>query len=111
LNASLAHQLNLTADHVPSVVALTIICTFCPSTLQTHGGGQPASIDSQQRSTFPTLPYIETTTNQIVTVQTADMLTGVTTVTSPTKARAVQKWPFLYPSHGHHYDHSSSNMN
>jgi len=29
---------------------------------------------------LPTLPYAETTTDQIVIVQIADMLTGVTTV-------------------------------
>jgi len=59
------------------------------------------------------LPHAVTTTNQTVTMQTADMLTNVTTVVDRIRARAVQEMgstTILNPCHGLHYDHPSLNV-
>jgi len=55
LNASLYHQLNVTAGYALIVVVLTIILKtelFAPSFSHTHGEGQPAPTDSQQWSYY-----------------------------------------------------------
>jgi len=117
LNASLVQQLNLTAGHVHIVVALTIIpasALITPLLYRLIEKDNQLLLIPNSNLPLPTLPYAETTTNQIVTMQTADIFTGETTVVGPTKATAVQEMgspPFLNLIHGLHYNCSSSNVN
>ena len=116
-NAFPVQQLNLTIGHVPIVVELTIMLTtvlFIPLLHTLMVEDNQLLLTPNSDPPLLTLPYAVATTDQTVTVLSANMRTNVTTVMGPTRAKAVQEMgssAILNSFHGLPYNHSYINVN
>ena len=93
-NAFPVQQLNLTIGHVPIVVELTIMLTtvlFIPLLHTLMVEDNQLLLTPNSDPPLLTLPYAVATTDQTVTVLSANMHTDVTTVVGHTRAKAIQE--------------------